>query len=195
MYSDYRERHVTVAGLRPGDVLEYRTTTLITTPLATGEFWYEHRFPTHIAIMKARLEVDVPKTRELKLKSPNRKYTTTETGERRTYSWAVENIVPDGKDRNQADADEEADDSDDETPDVQLTTFKDWQQVARWYAKLQGERVVVDDSIRKKAAELTAVQSRRRKKPKGSITMWPKIYATSVCLLAWAGTSRTPLRK
>jgi transglutaminase-like putative cysteine protease/tetratricopeptide (TPR) repeat protein len=156
MYSDYRERHVTVASLRPGDVLEYRTTTLITTPLATGEFWYEHRFPTHIAVMKARLEVDVPKTRELKLKSPNRKYTTTENGERRTYSWTVENIVPDRKDRNQADADEETDDSDDETPDVQLATFKDWQQVARWYAKLQGERVVIDDSIRKKAAELTA---------------------------------------
>src|SRR6266567_4841699 len=41
MYSDYRERHVTVVGLRPGDVLEYRTTTRITTPLAAGEFWYD----------------------------------------------------------------------------------------------------------------------------------------------------------
>src|SRR5262252_1274541 len=74
MYSDYRERHVTVVGLRPGDVLEYRTTTLITTPLATGEFWYEYRFPKHIAVTQARLEIDVPRTRDLKLKSPNRKF-------------------------------------------------------------------------------------------------------------------------
>jgi len=157
MYSDYRERHVTVAGLRPGDVLEYRTTTLITTPLATGEFWYEYRFPKHIAVTQARLEIDVPRTRDLKLKSPNRKYATADEGDRRIYRWTVENIAPDrkDKDKDQDDA-EEADDSDDETADVQLTTFKDWQQVAHWYAKLQGERVVVDDGIRKKAAELTA---------------------------------------
>ena len=40
-------------------------------------------------------------------------------------------------------------------PDVQLTTFTDWKQVAQWYAKLQGERMTVDDSVRKKAEELT----------------------------------------
>ena len=40
-------------------------------------------------------------------------------------------------------------------PDVQLTTFTDWKQIAQWYAKLQGERMTVDDSVRKKAQELT----------------------------------------
>jgi tetratricopeptide (TPR) repeat protein len=155
MYSDYRERHVTVAGLRPGDVLEYHTTTHIATPLAAGEFWFEHRFPRHMAVTKASLEIDVPKARELKIKSPNRKYTTTESGDRRIYSWVVKNIAPDRKDKERDDADQEPDDSDDESPDVQLTTFKDWQQVAHWYAKLQGERVVVDDAVQKKAAELT----------------------------------------
>ena len=45
---------------------------------------------------------------------------------------------------------------DEETgPDVQLTTFTDWKQIAQWYAKLQGERMTVDDSVRKKADELT----------------------------------------
>ncbi len=153
MYSDYRERHVTVVGLRPGDVLEYRTTTHITTPLAAGEFWYEYRFPRHIAVTQVRLEIDIPRTRELKLKSPARKYSTSDSGDRRTYSWVVENIAPDRKDKD--DAEEGPEESDDEGPDVQLTTFKDWSQVARWYAKLQGERVVVDDAIQKKAAELT----------------------------------------
>src|SRR5205814_10416054 len=133
-------------------------TTRITTALATGEFWYEYRFPKHTAVTQARLEIDVPKARELKLKSPNRKYTTDEAGDRRTYHWTVDNIAPDhkdkDKDKDQDDA-EEGDDDDDESPDVQLTTFKDWQQVARWYAKLQGERVVVDDVVKKKAAELT----------------------------------------
>jgi transglutaminase-like putative cysteine protease len=38
---------------------------------------------------------------------------------------------------------------------VQLSTFANWVQVAHWYAKLQGDRVVVDDHVRQKAAELT----------------------------------------
>jgi len=64
MYSDYRERHVTVAGLRPGDELEYRTTNHITTPLAPGQFWFEYSFPTRLTVTEARLEIDVPKSRE-----------------------------------------------------------------------------------------------------------------------------------
>lgn len=157
MYSDYRERHVTVAGLRPGDVLEYRTTTQIVTPLAPGEFWFEYSFPRYATVTEARLEIDVPKARELRLKSPSRKYSTVENGDRKVYSWSVQNITPKKADADDDSANNDADDDsdDNEFPDVQLTTFKDWQAVARWYAKLQGERVVVDDAVRAKAAELT----------------------------------------
>ena len=153
MYSDYRERHVTVSGIRPGDLLEYRTTTHIGTPLAAGEFWFEYSFPERIAVRQARLEIDVPKARDIKLKSPSHKYTTAESGDRRIYSWLVENITPDRKDND--DNDDEAASDDNDSPDVQMTTFQDWQQVAHWYAKLQGEKVVVDDAVQKKAADLT----------------------------------------
>ncbi len=152
MYSDFRERHVTVAGLRPGDVLEFRTTRQITTPLAPGEFWFEYSFPTGVAASEVRLEIDVPKSREVKLKSPKRKYSTAENGDRRSYTWVVQNIAPDRKDEEDADDDRT---EEDEFPDVQLTTFKDWQQVAHWYARLQGERVVVDEAVKRKAVELT----------------------------------------
>jgi tetratricopeptide (TPR) repeat protein/transglutaminase-like putative cysteine protease len=155
MYSDYRERHVTVAGLRPGDVLEYRTTNQIISSLAPGQFWFEYSFPTRLTVNEARLEIDVPKSRELRLKSPKRKYTTADNGERRTYTWVVQNIAPDRTEKqNDADADEPSDDQD-EFPDIQLSTFQDWGQIAHWYAKLQGEGVVVDDVIKRKATELT----------------------------------------
>jgi len=39
MYSDYRQRHISVAALQPGDTLEYRTVTRVLTPLAAGNFW------------------------------------------------------------------------------------------------------------------------------------------------------------
>ncbi len=151
MYSDYRQRHVSVVDLRPGDVLEYHTITHVTTALAPNEFWYEHTFPRRIAVGESRLEIDLPKAREVKLKSPERKYEVRENGERRVYTWVVHVPAPDRK------REREEDDFDpgDEQPDIQLTSFVDWLQVAHWYAKLQGDRVAVDDSVRQKAAELT----------------------------------------
>ena len=153
MYSDYRERHVTVSRLRPGDTLEYHTTTKSKEPLAHGEFWFVHRFPSQYAVTLGQVEVDVPKDRALIIKSPKYKYTTADKGDRRTYTWVRENFVPDRKRRDSVDDEEDADQTD--ASDIQLTSFKDWQQVAHWYARLQGERVLADADVRRKAEELT----------------------------------------
>ncbi len=147
MYSDYRQRHISVAALQPGDTLEYRTVTRVLTPLAAGNFWYEATFPKGVVVTEDRLEIDVPKSREVKLKTPARKPEIQDTGDRRVYTWVVKDIQPE-RDKDKDEAEEET------GPDVQLTTFTDWKQVAEWYAKLQGERMTVDDSVRKKAEEL-----------------------------------------
>ena len=152
MYSDYRQRHISVTALQPGDTLEYRTVTRVLTPLAPGNFWYQYTFPKGIAVKEDRLELDVPETRDVKLKTPTRQPEIQETADRRIYTWVVKDIQPErdkDKERDREDADEET------GPDVQLTTFTDWKQIAQWYAKLQGERMTVDDSVRKKADELT----------------------------------------
>src|SRR5277367_148078 len=81
MYSDYRQRHISVTALQPGDTLEYRTVTRVLTPLATGNFWYEYTFPKGIAVKEDRLELDVPKTRDVKLKTPTRKPEIQETAD------------------------------------------------------------------------------------------------------------------
>ena len=70
MYSDYRQRHVSVSSLQPGDVLEYRTIVHVTTALASHQFWYDYSFPKEVAIHENRLEINIPKAREIKLKSP-----------------------------------------------------------------------------------------------------------------------------
>ena len=148
MYSDFRQRHISVAALQPGDKLEYRTVTRVLTPLAPGNFWYEQTFPKGVAVSEDRLEIDIPKAREVKLKTPTRQPEIQDTGDRRVYTWVVKDIRPE-RDKHKDEAEE------DTGPDVQLTTFTDWKQIAQWYAKLQGERMTVDDGVRKKAAELT----------------------------------------
>ena len=159
MYTDYRQRHISVAALQPGDTLEYRTVTRIVTPLAAGHFWYEHRFPRGVVVNDDRLEIDIPASRDVKLKSPDRPYDTKTQDGRRVYTWVVKDIRPD--------LDKDADDNDEDDaagPDVQLTTFADWKQLAQWYAHLQGERMVVDESVRRKADELVKGASNNEQK-------------------------------
>src|SRR5580658_10359573 len=114
MYSDYRQRHISVAALQPGDTLEYRTVTRVLTPLAAGNFWYEYTFPKGVAVNEDRLEIDVPRSREVKLKTPTRKPEIRETGDRRIYAWVVNDVQP------QRDKDSDNDENPDTGPDVQL---------------------------------------------------------------------------
>ena len=41
IYTDFRQKHVTVQGLRPGDTLEFSVVTVVHTALAPGQFWTE----------------------------------------------------------------------------------------------------------------------------------------------------------
>jgi tetratricopeptide (TPR) repeat protein len=136
-----------VVELQAGTTLEYDVIARIK-PLAAGEFWYEYRFPTNWALTDGTLQIDIPKSREVKLKSPDRTYEARDVGDRRIYLWSVKNFVPK---RGKGEEDEE----DDDTPDIQLSSFSDWQQISRWYAKLQSERATPDENVKKKAAELT----------------------------------------
>src|SRR5207237_985590 len=48
------------------------------------------------------------------------------------------------------------DDDEDQIPDVQLSTFQSWEDVGRWFAGLEKDRVKPDQTIRARAEELTA---------------------------------------
>jgi tetratricopeptide (TPR) repeat protein len=148
MYSDYRQRHISVVGLQMGDVLEYHVVIHVS-PLAPNEFWYQHSFPEATVVNDDLLEINLPKTRAVKLKSSKHKFETREEGERKIYSWVIKDHVSDGS------LDDDDDEDDYSYADVELSTFTDWQQIAKWYAKLQGERVIADDGVRAKADELT----------------------------------------
>src|SRR5271169_4157927 len=69
VYTDYRLKHVTVPGLRPGEVLEYDLVTVVHTALAPGQFWAEYEFDKNDIILDEDLDVDVPADRPLKLKN------------------------------------------------------------------------------------------------------------------------------
>src|ERR1700719_560438 len=88
VYTDYRQKHITVPGLRPGEGLEYDMVTVIHTPLAAGQFWAEYDFDKSNISLDETVDVDVPAGRPLKLKcKPGFDPKITEENGRRTYHW------------------------------------------------------------------------------------------------------------
>jgi tetratricopeptide (TPR) repeat protein/transglutaminase-like putative cysteine protease len=155
VYTDYRQKHVTVPGLRPGEVLEYDMVTVIHTPLAAGQFWADYDFDKNNIMLDEELDVDVPSDRPLKLKNkPDMDPKISEENRRRIYHWTSSHLEreDDTKDK---DKDKKKKKADEERPDVQLTTFVSWEQIGLWYAGLEKDRRAPSPEVRAKAAELT----------------------------------------
>jgi tetratricopeptide (TPR) repeat protein/transglutaminase-like putative cysteine protease len=161
VYTDYRQKHITVPGLRPGEVLEYDMVTVIHTPLAAGQFWADYDFDKNNIMLDEELDVDVPADRPLKLKNkPGMDPKISEEKGRRIYHWTSSHLEreDDAKDKDKdkdKDKKKKKKKADEERPDVQLTTFVSWEQIGRWYASLEKDRRAPSPEVRAKAEELT----------------------------------------
>src|SRR5262245_861672 len=153
VYTDLSQKHVTVPGLRPGDSLEYRVVWLIAAALAPNHFWCEHEFLKHNwIVLDERLEVDIPQDSAVKLKTESGLDPTIKDQQgRRIYSWKHANLKRKDKDNEKESKKEEPDEP--KPPQIQMTTFKSWEEMGQWYAAMQRDRVTPDDKIRAKAAE------------------------------------------
>ena len=158
VYTDYREKHVSVPGLRPGDVLECEVVNVIQTALAPGQFWMQHDFNQTSIVLDEQLEVDVPASRVVKLKNKaGMDPKITEENGRRIYRWTSNHLIQEDekKDKEDKDKKKKKKKNPDAVADVQMTTFSSWEEVGRWYAGLEKDRRVPSKEVRAKADELT----------------------------------------
>ena len=158
VYTDYHEKHVSVPSLRPGDVLEYRFVRTIANPLTPGQFWTSYNFAEKGIVLDEQVEINVPKGREIKLKTkPGYEPKITDEGERRIYTWTRSHL----KDEEEAKSKKKkkAKKPEEETPSVQLTTYKSWEELGAWYGQLERERRAPDESVKKQAETLVKGKS------------------------------------
>jgi len=158
VYTDLKQKHITVPGLRPGDVLEYHMVWNISTPLAQNQFWLEHYFVTkRLIVLDDQLTVNIPAASKVKLKTePGFDPTIKEDNDRRIYLWKHSNLKPDSEEdeKKETEDDAQSEEADEFHPHVQLTTFQSWEEVGQWYATLQKDRIVPDEKIKVKAEEV-----------------------------------------
>jgi hypothetical protein len=148
MYSDLQEKHVTLKALGVGDVVEYQVRYRTVRPQVEGEFWFQQNFTKLFVVKEEVLEISVPRDKYVKVTSPGYPPAVTEDKTKRTYTWKTANpTVKEGSLLTLL--------SEEATPSVDLTTFKDWAQVGSWYQSLAQPQMTVTPQIRAKAAELT----------------------------------------
>lgn len=157
IYTDLRQKHVTVPGLRPGNVLEYHVIWHLHTPLAPNHFWLDHDFlDKNLIVLDEQLEVNLPQASVVKLKTaPGFEPAIKEQDGRRIYSWKHNNLKREDKDETEESAKKKrSDEEEPKPPQIQITTFQSWSEVGDWYANLERDRIVPDEKIRTKAEEL-----------------------------------------
>jgi Flp pilus assembly protein TadD len=162
VYTDYRQKHITVPGLRPGEVLEYDMATVIHTPLAPKQFWSEYDFDHVNIVLDEELEVDIPKDRKITLKNkPGYQPTISEENGRQIYRWKSSHLEreDDDKIKDKDKKKKKKKKEEDEVPAVQLTTFGSWEEVGLWYKSLDRDRRQPTPEIKAKAEELTKGQN------------------------------------
>src|SRR5580700_256211 len=177
MYTDYKEKHITVPSLHAGDTLEYEIVTRTLTSLAPEEFWFAYNFLENAIVLDERLEIDVPQGRAITVRSPELSLTNgredyelrvkpgalagpaahkipfskSDENGRTVYHWQHANRIRPAEDEKTQKKDLRAETK---RPDVELSTFGSWEEVAQWYAKLEKGRTDPTPEIRAKTLEL-----------------------------------------
>lgn len=153
MYTDAREKHVTVAGLAVGDTLEYDV-VVNSKPLLAGEFWYTEAVDCNAVCLDRQIELNVPANRPLRLKSPEDAQSVVRNeADRRIYTWktstahvlTVADLLKDYK----VSVTSLLEGTRVPTPRrIMFSTFQSWSDVGTWYAALERDRRVPTAEIR-----------------------------------------------
>jgi tetratricopeptide (TPR) repeat protein len=157
-YTDTHETHVAVKGLGVGDLLEYQAHWQQNKPLIPGQFWLDYNFAHSGIVLQEVVQVSVPHGRALKLKSPAIKPVTTEAGQYVVYTWTNSNLKnKDDKQEKQEQQEATWQQARGQLPqaEMELSSFKSWEELGTWCENLQRDRVKPSAEIQAKAAELT----------------------------------------
>jgi hypothetical protein len=146
-YQDVRVKSVRILGLEPGDNLEYRIITSTTHHPLAPDFWLDHTFDRSGVVSQELFEIDVPASSKLQLHvAPKFPYETVEsenrTDARVLYRWK----------HAQNSATERAAEPSSSEPQVVLTTYESWQQLATQLAKMFETSFPVPPAVHERAA-------------------------------------------
>jgi len=149
MYSDLHRQQLPVKGLAVGDTLEFSSHTVRFKPEIPNQYWFAFCFDRDTVTLSQDLEVYTPAGKYMKVVSPF-KPTISDEGSTRRYSWHYEQLKP-----TPAQPDKTPKSLLPKPADIQISTFRSWDELGAWYAGLVAPQAAVTPAIAAKAAEIT----------------------------------------
>ena len=145
-YQDVRVKSVRILGLQEGDTVEYRVITTTTHHPLAPDFWLEHSFDRSGQVLKEQYELILPASRAVQIaiaaSTPPTKKESSGEGESASVRYWWEFSATDFK--------EGATKSENAEPEVVLTSFASWKQLADRI----GERIVPgEETVREQSAK------------------------------------------
>ena len=153
-YQDVREKSVRILGLTPGDSLEYRVVTTTTKPPLAPDFWLAHTFDRTGVVSEENFQLDLPSSAKVQVRiSPATPASSTESDHGRiAYKWQLsERSAKQAPDQHSE-------------PDVAITTFSSWEQLADRLASLLIPAEQEVRALHGRAAALTSGTADSRQK-------------------------------
>ena len=138
---------------RPGRLSNTKSPRAWSAPLAPGEFWFEHNFLESTIVLDERLEINVPQGRVNQSAIVPSFALPKPTHENGRTIYQLETALISRSPQDEA-AKKQSEAGASKPPDVQLTTFANWEEVARWYAELEKGRTEPSPEIRAKTQDL-----------------------------------------
>ena len=160
VYTDAREKHITLPSLSVGDMVEYHL-IVRSQPLQPGQFWHTFYLVADAICLDQQVELNVPRARDLKISALSDSHLQIrDDGDRRIYLWKASTLqLPDSNNplKNfkmdlQSLLEGPAFPS---LQHVSFSTFRSWEDVGRWYASLERDRRVLTPELQSRAAEIT----------------------------------------
>jgi transglutaminase-like putative cysteine protease/tetratricopeptide (TPR) repeat protein len=171
-YSDLKQKQLPVKSLHVGDTLEWQVRIVRTAAEAPGQFWGSATFITRAVTLADEYELRVPASITVNVWTNPRDGAapqSTVEGTERVYRWKHAALKPTvgpaaeaakkAEETHVLTAEEQIDAEQGKLPSLAWTTFPDWAAVGAWYRRLEATRIVPDDAVKAKVAELTVGKS------------------------------------
>jgi tetratricopeptide (TPR) repeat protein len=159
IYTDARQKHVTVPSLSIGDIVDYDA-VVTSQPVMATQFWRTESLISDAICLDEQVNLNVPRERQVKFAiPPDTESTVEDVGDRHIYHWKRSVLtISEAKSANkntQIDAKRMLEGFRPLLPpNISFSTFQSWSEVGKWYADLERERRIPTSEIRAKADEI-----------------------------------------
>ena len=150
IYSDARIKVISMSGVEPGSILVCEYEKVKDSYAIKDEFWNYQLFQYTDPIKRNKLELKVPKNKEVnyKVRNGNIEPTVQNKQNYKLYTWEQQNVPAIVKEKNMPSLLNIA-------PLIEISTIDDWSQVSTWYQGLIKDQYEINQEIKNKIKELT----------------------------------------